>query len=325
MSNTASATVPQARPRSTRWARAARALTAGFTFIGVVIMLYVLAQLPSEFSGVRTETWAWALPAVVLAALTYVGSAVSLRGAVIPPLPMARTTELQLAEAFTSVATPDGVGSVALSNRFLGHFGVEPVTAVGAFTLSSLASGIVGVTAAAIASALSADQFSVTSASHQTNWWLILVAVIVVALVVGAVVWIGRIRRRVLPPVTRALRDLMAVLRRPRRAASLFGGEVFYTLVEAASLVAILDMLDVRASFAVAVVLVVAANGVGAAVPLPGAMGAPEALLVAGLAAAGVDRVNAVAAAASYRLLTYWLPTIPGALAARNLKRHGLL
>ncbi|MDQ1360009.1 MAG: Lysylphosphatidylglycerol synthase region, partial [Acidimicrobiaceae bacterium] len=60
-------------------------------------------------------------------------------------------------------------------------------------------------------------------------------------------------------------------------------------------------------------------------VPIPGAMGAPEALVVAGLAAAGVDRVNAVAAAASYRLLTYWLPTIPGALAARNLKRHGLL
>jgi uncharacterized membrane protein YbhN (UPF0104 family) len=73
------------------------------------------------------------------------------------------------------------------------------------------------------------------------------------------------------------------------------------------------------------VVLVVAASGVGSAVPIPGAMGAPEALLVAGLAAAGVDRVNAVAAAASYRLLTYWLPTIPGALAARNLKRHGLL
>ncbi|MGA7419128.1 MAG: hypothetical protein WBW80_14125 [Acidimicrobiales bacterium] len=48
---------------------------------------------------------------MVLAALTYVGSAVSLRGAVIPPLPMARTTELQLAEAFTSVATPDGWGA----------------------------------------------------------------------------------------------------------------------------------------------------------------------------------------------------------------------
>ena len=320
-----SVTVPAAKPEAKRWTRAARSLTAVFTFLGVIIMLYVLAQLPNEFSGVRTETWAWAVPAVALAALTYVGSAISLRGAVIPPLPIGRTTELQLAEAFTSVATPDGVGSVALSNRFLAHFGVKPVTAVGAFTLSSVASGIVGVTFAAIAGALSADQFSLTPASHETNWWLILVAVIVVALVVGAVVWIGRIRRRVLPPVTRALRDLMAVLRRPRRAASLFGGEILYTLVEAASLVAILHMLDVRAPFGVAIVLVVAANGVGSAVPLPGAMGAPEALLVAGLAAAGVDRVNAVAAAASYRLLTYWLPTIPGALAARNLKRHRLL
>jgi uncharacterized membrane protein YbhN (UPF0104 family) len=313
VSDVTTATIPGTKPKSKRWTRAAGALTAAFTFLGVVIMLWVLAQLPSEFSGVHTETWAWAVPAVVLAALTYVGSAVSLRGAVIPPLPLARTTELQLAEAFTSVATPDGVGSVALSNRFLGHFGVKPATAVGAFT------------AAAIAGALSASQFSLTPANHQTNWWLILAGVLVLALVVGAVVWIGRIHRRVLPPVTRALRDLVSVLRKPRRAASLFGGEILYTLVEAGSLLAILHMLDVRAPFAVAVVLVVSASGVGAAVPIPGAMGAPEALLVAGLASAGVDRVNAVAAAASYRLLTYWLPTIPGALAARNLKQHGLL
>jgi uncharacterized membrane protein YbhN (UPF0104 family) len=262
---------------------------------------------------------------VALAALTYLGSAISLRGAVIPPLPLLRTTELQLAEAFTSVATPDGVGSVALSNRFLSHFGVEAVTAVGAFTLSSVASGIVGVTAAAIAAALSASQFNLTGPSHHDNWWLILGAVLVLALVVGAIVWIDRIRRRVLPPLTRAFRDLVSVLRRPRRAAALFGGEILYTMVESLCLVAILHMLDVRAPFGVAVVLVVASNGVGSAVPIPGAMGAPEALVVAGLAAAGVDRVNAVAAAASYRLITYWLPTIPGALAARNLKRHGLL
>jgi uncharacterized membrane protein YbhN (UPF0104 family) len=325
MTDVTSATIPSTKPKSKRWARAAGTLTAVFTFIGVVIMLYVLAQLPTEFSGVRTETWVWAVPAVLLAALTYLGSAISLRGAVIPPLPLLRTTELQLAEAFTSVATPDGVGSVALSNRFLNHFGVEPVTAVGAFTLSSVASGIVGVTAAAIAAALSASRFNLTGPSHHDNWWLILGAVLALALVVGAMVWIDRIRRRVLPPLTRAFRDLVAVLRRPRRAAALFGGEILYTMVEALSLVAILHMLDVRAPFGVAVVLVVAANGVGSAVPIPGAMGAPEALVVAGLAAAGVDRVNAVAAAASYRLLTYWLPTIPGALAARNLKGHGLL
>ncbi len=277
MSDIASATIPETKPKSKRWTHAAGALTAVFTFLGVVIMLWVLAQLPSEFSGVHTETWAWAAPAVALAALTYVGSAISLRGAVIPPLPLVRTTELQLAEAFTSVATPDGVGSVALSNRFLGHFGVKAATAVGAFTLSSVASGIVGITAAAIAGALSASQFSLTSANHQTNWWLILAGVLVVALVVGAVVWIGRIHRRVLPPVTRALRDLVSVLRKPRRAASLFGGEILYTVVEAGALVAILHMLDVRAPFAVAVVLVVSASGVGALVPIPGAMGAPEA------------------------------------------------
>ena len=157
MSDIASATIPETKPTSKRWTRAAGALTALFTFLGVVIMLWVLAQLPSEFSGVRSESWAWAAPAVVLAALTYLGSAISPRGAVIPPLPLVRTTELQLAEAFTSVATPDGVGSVALSNRFLGHFGVKPATAVGAFTLSSVASGVVGITAAAITGALAAD------------------------------------------------------------------------------------------------------------------------------------------------------------------------
>jgi undecaprenyl-diphosphatase len=45
--------------------------------------------------------------------------------------------------------------------------------------------------------------------------------------------------------------------------------------------------------------------------------------LVAGLTAAGAASGPAIAAVLTYRLITYWLPVIPGFVAFRVLRRSG--
>jgi uncharacterized protein (TIRG00374 family) len=57
--------------------------------------------------------------------------------------------------------------------------------------------------------------------------------------------------------------------------------------------------------------------------PTPGGLGAMEAALVAGMTALGEDSGSAVAAVLGFRLLTFWLPTLPGFLALRALRREG--
>ena len=54
------------------------------------------------------------------------------------------------------------------------------------------------------------------------------------------------------------------------------------------------------------------ASIIAAAAPTPGGLGALEAAVVAGLTGVGMESGAAVAAVLSYRLVTYWLPILPG-------------
>jgi uncharacterized protein (TIRG00374 family) len=64
---------------------------------------------------------------------------------------------------------------------------------------------------------------------------------------------------------------------------------------------------------------------VSAASPTPGGLGAMEAALVAGLTHIGIGDGKAVASVLTFRLLTYWLPILPGYLSLRHLRRAQLL
>ena len=59
------------------------------------------------------------------------------------------------------------------------------------------------------------------------------------------------------------------------------------------------------------------ASLVGNAAPTPGGLGAVEAALVAALTGFGMASGPAVSAVLTYRLATYWLPTLPGWFAFR--------
>ena len=67
------------------------------------------------------------------------------------------------------------------------------------------------------------------------------------------------------------------------------------------------------------------ASSAGSVVPTPGGVGAVEAAMIAGLAAAGTSVVIATAAALLVRLVMTWALVPPGLLALRSLRRGGLL
>jgi uncharacterized membrane protein YbhN (UPF0104 family) len=56
--------------------------------------------------------------------------------------------------------------------------------------------------------------------------------------------------------------------------------------------------------------------------PLPGGVGGVEGGMIAALIAFGVDDGLAIAAVLSYRAFSFWLPTIPGAIAYLQLRRR---
>ena len=78
-------------------------------------------------------------------------------------------------------------------------------------------------------------------------------------------------------------------------------------------------------SFAAIAVVYLTGSVVGQAAPTPGGLGAVEAAMAAGLTLAGLDSGLAFSAVLLYRVITFWLPTIPGYFAFNWLQRNNYL
>jgi len=78
-------------------------------------------------------------------------------------------------------------------------------------------------------------------------------------------------------------------------------------------------------NFAAVAIVFLAGNAIGSAAPTPGGLGAVEFSLTAGLTLAGVPREVAAPAVLLFRLLTFWLPVLPGWASFTYLQRHEAL
>jgi uncharacterized protein (TIRG00374 family) len=88
-------------------------------------------------------------------------------------------------------------------------------------------------------------------------------------------------------------------------------------------LIASVRAFTTDSSIAAIALVYLAASIVGQAAPTPGGLGAVEAALAAGLTAAGIDPSIAISATLVFRLMTFWIPTIPGWFSFQNLQRTG--
>ena len=78
-------------------------------------------------------------------------------------------------------------------------------------------------------------------------------------------------------------------------------------------------------NFAAVAVVFLAGNAIGSAAPTPGGLGAVEASLSLGLTLSGLPSEVATSAVLLFRLLTVWLPVLPGWAAFTYLQRNELI
>jgi len=108
----------------------------------------------------------------------YVGYAISLGGAAGRAMPPLRTLQLEVAESVTTMATPESVGGLALTMRFLRVQGLETPQAAAACGLSAFVTtrgGAVIIPVAGIMAASTIDvsqlESDVPSGSGKWWWW----------------------------------------------------------------------------------------------------------------------------------------------------------
>ncbi len=298
----------------------------GLLLIGAAVYLLLpeLSSMDQVLAALRNAQWGWLAASVLAGLVAIVMSAISLQGSSHAPLPFWRTTAVQVAAAFTGRTTPGGAGFFGINVVFMERLGLRRSSAVGVTVLNQAGTGAVAVVLG-VAGAFGAGRSGLfTSVSIPAGWPLVLGAVgVVVALVVLCVSPFGR--RRIVAPSMAVARELLATLRHPVRATQLFGGALGYLVVSGLGLVASLAAFTSGFSTLAVLTVFVIGQTLGHLVPSPGGLGAVEAALIAGLGAVGISPTMAVAAVLTFRLLTYWLPVLPGIAMFRYLQHRAVI
>ncbi|MFB7181575.1 lysylphosphatidylglycerol synthase domain-containing protein [Streptomyces sp. NPDC056257] len=289
---------------------------------GAYFLLTQLAHV--DFATIVGDAqWGWVGAALAFSALTYFAAAMSLLGFVPERVSFLRTVVAQVAGSFVKLVAPAAVGGVALNTRFLQRAGVRPglaVASVGASQLFGLASHILLLLSFGYLTGT--EKTPEMTPSRAVIAGLLTVAVLV--LVVTAVPFMRKfVVTRVRALFAGVVPRMLDVLQRPKKLVTGIGGMLLLT----GCFVMCLDA-SIRAfgggeaiSYASIAVVFLAGNALGSAAPTPGGMGAVETTLTLGLIAAGLEKEVAISAVLLFRLMTFWLPVLPGWISFNFLTR----
>ncbi len=308
------------------------------SWVGFAVLAFFLLTLVSSWSEIRAAMagigWAW-VPFIVLATvLVSVGGAMSLAGSVLRRIALGEATLVMFGQSFLNRFTPANAGGMAMRIRYLQKGGTQGAVATAAIGLTSAASGVLQVVFIAF--------FFIWSGSNPTtgvetdssgggglDGSIIAVFVGAVAIALVVVAATPKLRRWFVDLATSTIAkirsDFGELARRPDKLALLFGGAGLAKFATLVAFVLSCRAFGIDLGFAELGALYLGASTIAAAVPTPGGVGAIEAALVFVLTNAGVDEATAWAAVLLFRLINYWLVTIPGYFSLRACERLELV
>jgi len=287
--------------------------------IGVAELLRRADRSKSSWRLLRSPSPGWLLLCVAATVATYVMAAIGMMGATRAPLRAGSTLVVQVASAFANRLAPSGLGGTALNVRFLERNGIQRTDALASVTLNAVAGLIVHVIAfLAILPFFGGLRRDLDPPEDAVA----LVGLTVLLVGAGLVMWARIIPHRWKESVRTMRSTLLATVRMPWRAVALFGGSAGVTAAHVLALCGALRSVGATTSVLDIAIIYLGAAAIGSISPTPGGLGAFEAALVTGLNKVATPSSTAAAAIVLYRLVSFWLPVLPGAVAFGRLRRR---
>jgi undecaprenyl-diphosphatase len=297
-------------------------------FVGAFyFLLPQLGDVGETAEAASQANW-WLLgPMLLGAAATIAFAALAFVASVPEPIPYLPALRMQVASSFVSRIAPANTGSLAVGVRFLQRSGFDPGPAAAAVGLCALAGFVVHLSLmGAFLLWVGSTEVGFSLPEADVLFIVIAVALSASGLVIGLV---PAVRRRVLPPLVEQARNaassLADVLTDPLRVVGLVGGSTGITSSYILTLAAAVAAFDGGVSFPEIGAAYLVAAALGSAAPTPGGLGAVEGALVYALTGYGMSAGNAVSAVLTFRLITYWLPMLPGWFMFQQMQRRGEL
>jgi uncharacterized protein (TIRG00374 family) len=293
-----------------------------------VIALYVLVPQFSQIDLadlIQTAQWNWAGIALAGSVFTYFASTSLLLAFITTKINWFKTLQAQLAASFATLVTPPTLGSVAVNIRFLNKSGVPGPAAATAVGVSQVVIFFIHIILLVIFGVIAGTQ---TDFSFRPPRFTLVIVVIVFAIVIimfSIAAFRNWLINKARPLIDQIGPTLAIIVQQPQRLLSSIASSLVLNFSYILSFYAALNAFGSDISIATAAFVYLAGATIGQAAPTPGGIGAVEAALVAGLTAAGVPSGTALSAVLLYRVVTFWLPVLPGWYAFVNLQRKNNL
>jgi glycosyltransferase 2 family protein len=290
--------------------------------LGAYLLLSQLGNV-DVVSLASNADWRWFGVGLAGSALSYLAAAFMLIGFVPERLRLSRTVLVQVAASFVKLVAPAAVGGIAVNTRYLQKAGVpagQAAASVGASQLTGMGCHVLLILLFGYVTG------SDTSGPSLPPSRAIIIALLAAAVLTIAVFAVGPVRR-LITSRTRSLfagvvPRLLDVLQSPKKIATGLGGTLMLTAAFVLCLDASIRAFGGSLSLATVAVVFLTGNALGSAAPTPGGLGAVEGALSLGLTLAGLPAGTATSAVLMFRLLTFWLPVLPGWAAFSHLQRN---
>jgi len=304
-----------------------RALLLRVAVGGVLLLaaVYVLAThwqtVQSSLQVARGAGIGWLVASLLLMALTFCIAAAVYGALALHRLRYRQTVLVEVSTAFVNRLLPSGLGGLGLHGLYLykrKHTAAEATAVVSVNNLLGMAAHLL-LLAGVLALYPSVLRQFVDGNRHAVSWkWGLLVPVMA-----AAVLALPAARRK----IAKFLQNLLLSVRKikPQRVVQALLLAMLLTVVYTSILFC--SARSVGVDLSALQVFIVFSIGMltSTATPTPGGLVGAEAGLFVGFVAYGVASPAAGAAVLLYRLVSYWMPLLPGVAALLLARRRGLV
>ena len=299
---------------------------AGLGIAAAYLLYRQRGELRAAVASLRDVHAGWLVLGITLVALRFLLCALAVRMVISRPLPFGPTLLVQLAIAAVGRFTPsESIGGLVLNQRYLERSSIGRTTALAGLALKALTGGVTRIVVMVLVAALVGTS-GMMRLDLPVAWPVLLAGA--AALALGGVIHARRRRAavdRLAVAIRQAGRDVTRLARQPMRATALFAVSLAITFSYGLILVICVTAFGADVSPLQIYAVYLGGSTVASASPTPGNLGAVEMALAAGLTAIGVLSAPAVAAVLIFRLITFWLPVLPGIVAFRYLQKRSLV
>lgn len=299
-------------------------------YMAVFVLLLIavvprIGELKTGLKALGDANLQWIAVAVLGAVLTYFAAAFTYVILAKVPLRYLRSVAVQVAASFANRLIPSGVGGLSLNVDYLIKNGHNASQATSVTAVNSLAAFLSYVIL--LFSALTITKTSPGSllAGKSIPVW-IFAAVIGLIFVAVIILWNWKSLRAKAAKLARdSWANMLEYRHEPFRLIMAVVGAALVTVFYVMALYASAHAVGMPVTIIQAFVAYTIGTLVGAAVPTPGGLGGVEAGLYAGFIAFGYDPGLVLSTIIIYRLMTFWLPILPGYISFWLLGRKKII